>query len=121
VFYDVETPCLLLDVERVVANLPGLRSAFGALRPRVFYAAKANGDPRLLAALHAVGCGFDVASLNEIRRLQALGVPATDLTFSATVKLPTTSGRPTRGGSSASPSTTRPRWPSSPTWRRAPR
>ena len=88
VVYDVETPCLLLDVEQVVANLAGLRSAFGALRPRVFYATKANGDPRLLAALHAAGCGFDVASLNEIRRLQALGVPATDLTFSATVKLP---------------------------------
>lgn len=88
VFYDVETPCLLLDVERVLANLARLRSAFAALRPRVFYAAKANGDPRLLAALHAAGCGFDVASLNEIRRLQALGVPAADLTFSATVKLP---------------------------------
>jgi ornithine decarboxylase len=88
VFHDVETPCLLLDVERVLANLARLRSAFGMLRPRIFYAAKANGDPRLLAALHAVGCGFDVASLNEIRRLQALGVPAADLTFSATVKLP---------------------------------
>ncbi len=87
-FYDVETPCLLLDLDRVIGNLRRLRGAFAALRPRVFYAVKANGDPRLLAALHAAGCGFDVASLDEIRCLQALGVPAADLVFSATVKLP---------------------------------
>jgi ornithine decarboxylase len=87
-FYDIGTPRLLLDVEQVLANLARLRSAFALLRPRIFYAAKANRDPRLLAALHAAGCGFDVASLSEIRLLQALDVPAADLTFSATVKLP---------------------------------
>ena len=87
-FDDVETPYLLLDLERVLANLARLRRAFAGLQPRVCYAVKANGDPRLLAALHAAGCGFDVASLAEIRQLQALGVPTADLLFSSTVKLP---------------------------------
>ena len=105
-FDDVETPFLLLDVKRALANLERVRGAFAKLRPRIFYAAKANNDPRLLAALHAAGCGFDVASLNEIRHLQALGVPAANLTFSATVKLPGHIREAHARGSTASPSTT---------------
>jgi ornithine decarboxylase len=87
-FYDVATPCLFLDLDRVQANLEALRSAFAALRPRVFYSVKANADPRLLTTLHALGAGFDVASINEIRRLLALGVPPAAITFSSTVKIP---------------------------------
>jgi ornithine decarboxylase len=83
-----DTPHLLLDLERVRANVERLRAAFAALRPTLFYAVKANSDPRLLARLRDLGCGFDVASINEIRSLQALGVPGSDITFSATVKIP---------------------------------
>lgn len=85
---DVATPCLLLDLDRVRANLTRIRASFARLRPQIFYAVKANGDPRLLAAVHETGCGFDVASLNEILRLSALGVPGSRMTFSATVKVP---------------------------------
>ncbi len=42
----------------------------------------------MLRTLHAHGCGFDVASLAEIVRLQDLGVPASKLVFSSTVKVP---------------------------------
>ena len=85
---EVATPCLLLDLDRVRANLTRIRASFASLRPQIFYAVKANGDPRLLAAVHETGCGFDVASLNEIRRVCAVGVPGSRMTFSATVKVP---------------------------------
>jgi ornithine decarboxylase len=87
-FHDGETPCLLLDLNRVRANLEGVRSSFGPLRPGVYYAMKANPDARVLSTLRDAGCGFDVASVNEIRLLASLGVPARHIAFSATVKIP---------------------------------
>jgi ornithine decarboxylase len=87
-FYDVGTPCLVLDLDRVRTNLEALRRAFAGLSPSVFYSVKANGDPRLLTALYEAGSGFDVASIHEIRRLQELGVPPSRITFSSTVKVP---------------------------------
>jgi ornithine decarboxylase len=82
------TPYLLLDLDRVRANVHRLQTAFSALRPTLYYAVKANSDPRVLSLLRDLGCGFDVASINEIRSLQALGIPGSDITFSATVKIP---------------------------------
>ena len=97
-FYDVNTPCLFLDLDRVQANLEALRTAFAALRPRVFYSVKANGDPRLLGRLHELSAGFDVASINEIRRLRSLGVPPSDITFSSTIKIPSHVAEAYQGG-----------------------
>jgi ornithine decarboxylase len=85
----VPTPCLVLDLDRIAANVTRLRSAFAALRPALYYAVKANPDPSVLALLRDLDCGFDVASIREIRMVQALGVPGEQLTFSATVKVPT--------------------------------
>jgi ornithine decarboxylase len=83
-----QTPRLELDLSRVADNLEQLSNAFAALRPTLYYAVKANNDPALLATVRDAGCGFDVASLYEIRQLQALGVRGSDITFSATVKIP---------------------------------
>src|SRR5690349_12353150 len=74
-FRDVQTPSLILDLDRVRHSYETLRRGFAGLRPRVFYSVKANGDPRLLAALDEAGSGFDVASVQEIRELRELGVP----------------------------------------------
>ena len=82
------TPFLRLDLDRIRANVNALRAAFSALRPTLYYAVKANPDPRLLALLRDLGCGFDVASIGEIRALQALGVAGSAITFSAPVKIP---------------------------------
>ena len=82
------TPYVQLDLNRIHANVAGLRAAFAALRPTLYYAVKANPDPRVLALLRDEGCGFDVASINEIRSLQALGVPGSAITFSSPVKIP---------------------------------
>jgi ornithine decarboxylase len=82
------TPRLELDLDRVAVNLELLRAAFSALNPKLYYAVKANNDPRVLAIVRDAGCGFDVASIYEVRELQHLGVDGSDMTFSATVKIP---------------------------------
>jgi ornithine decarboxylase len=82
------TPRLELDLSQVAANLERLQDAFAALGPRLYYAVKANNDPRVLATVRDAGCAFDVASIWEVRELRDLGVDGSDVTFSATVKIP---------------------------------
>lgn len=84
----VETPLLVLDLDRVGANSDLIRSAFGPLRPRLYYSVKANSEIRLLSFLYRRGWGFDVASIGEINLLRQIGVPGEDMTFSATIKKP---------------------------------
>jgi ornithine decarboxylase len=82
------TPYVQLDLSRIRANVDGLRAAFAALGPTLYYAVKANPDAQVLALVRDMGCGFDVASIHEIRTLQALGVPGSAITFSSPVKIP---------------------------------
>jgi ornithine decarboxylase len=82
------TPRLELDLKRVATNARELKRAFAALNPTLYYAVKANNDPRVLETVRDASCGFDVASIYEIRQLQELGVHGSDITFSATVKIP---------------------------------
>lgn len=85
----VETPCLVLDLERVQNNVRALRAAFSSLSPRIFYSVKASSEPSVLTALAEQGCGFDVASSGEIECLERSGVMiASDVCFSSTVKIP---------------------------------
>jgi ornithine decarboxylase len=83
-----ETPYLALDLDRVRNNVDRVRTAFGSIEPALYYAVKAIPEPALLAMLRDEGCGFDVASVNEIRQVQALGVPGSRVTFGAPVKIP---------------------------------
>ncbi len=74
------TPCF-------VYHGPTLGRAFTALRaalpPRahIAYAVKANPHPTLLANLAALGASFDVASVGELRRVAALGLPGGRVLF----------------------------------------
>lgn len=85
---DLQTPYLVLDLERVETQARRLQSAFADLHPKIYYAVKANPDLEVLTCLRDLGCGFDVASIGEVRRLQRLGVAGSQITFSATVKIP---------------------------------
>jgi ornithine decarboxylase len=75
---DVPTPYLVTDLDTVAARY----AAFTAALPGVstFYAMKCNPSPEILRTLAAEGAGFEVASIAELRMLQAHGVdPATVL------------------------------------------
>src|SRR5919205_720712 len=85
---DARTPRLELDLRRVTTNLKQLKTAFAPLDPTLYYAVKANNDQRLLAPVRDAGCGFEVASIYEVRQLQERGVSGSDMPFSARVKIP---------------------------------
>ncbi|HXQ52189.1 MAG TPA: type III PLP-dependent enzyme [Stellaceae bacterium] len=75
----------------IVVDLDVVRShyrALAALMPwaGIFYAVKANPAPEIIAALAALGAGFDLASEGEIERCRGLGVPARRCSFGNTIK-----------------------------------
>lgn len=84
----VETPFLLLDADRIEANVSAVRRAFGLLSPHIFYSMKANPEPVVVETLDRMGAGFDVASIAEIRRLRDAGVSPDRAIFSSPIKIP---------------------------------
>src|SRR4051794_2429482 len=68
----------------IVAALDEFRNAFPQVRP--FYATKCNNDAGVLRVLHRAGSRFEVASIEEIKILRALGVRGQDLIFSNPVR-----------------------------------
>ncbi|KAI8469070.1 MAG: pyridoxal-dependent decarboxylase [Monoraphidium minutum] len=70
-----------------VARLHGL---WVAALPRVapFYAVKCNPEPGLVAMLDALGAGFDCASIQELERAAAHGVPQSRVIFANPCKRP---------------------------------
>jgi ornithine decarboxylase len=78
------TPFLACDLDtvreryaRLIAALPGVRC---------FYALKCNSSPELLSAFANLAASFEVASCNELRMLQTLGVDPETVLYSNTVK-----------------------------------
>jgi ornithine decarboxylase len=79
-----EAPFLALDLDVVARAHAALRRALPGIS--LHYAVKCNPEPALLARLHALGTGFEVASLSELRLLAALGVEPGEVLYSNPVK-----------------------------------
>jgi len=79
------TPYFVFDLDRVIKNFTTLAEAFGT--KHIYYAVKANNQPTILSVLKDMGGRFEVGSMGEIALLRELGVPASDMIFSAPVKL----------------------------------
>ena len=77
-------PYLALDLDAVERAYLGLHRALPEVA--LHYAVKCNPEPALLGHLHALGAGFEVASLAELELLVALGVDARRVLFSNPVK-----------------------------------
>jgi len=70
-----------------VARLYALwREALPRVQP--FYAVKCNPEPGVIAMLDALGAGFDCASVQELERAAALGVPQDRIIFANPAKRP---------------------------------
>ena len=78
------TPCLVMDLDEVRAAYRRLRAVLP--EARVYYAVKANPDPRVVAALAGLGAGFDVASPAEVALCLAGGVAPESISYGSTVK-----------------------------------
>ncbi len=79
-----ETPCLVLDLDRVAENYAALRRALPAAK--IYYAVKANPAAPILRLLAEQGACFDAASLPEIEQCLAAGAAADSISFGNTVK-----------------------------------
>ncbi len=78
------TPCVIIDLETIRQRHDALHAVLPMVR--IHYAVKANPAPAVIAALAALGIGFDVASAGEIDRCRALGIAADRLCFGNTIK-----------------------------------
>jgi len=79
-----ETPCVIVDLDRVRAQYRLLRDLMPAAQ--IYYAVKANPAPEVIAALAAQGACFDLASRGEIDRCRTLGIEAARLSYGNTIK-----------------------------------
>jgi ornithine decarboxylase len=52
----------------------------------IYYALKANSDPKILTYLDSLGCGFEAASAYEIKILTDLGVDASNIMYGTSIK-----------------------------------
>ena len=79
-----EGPCLVVDLDVVRENY----LAFAKSLPdsKVFYAVKANPAPEILKLLAALGCCFDVASVNETQAALEAGASPERISYGNTIK-----------------------------------
>ena len=80
------TPVLLLDPARVEAQYGRLRAALPFVG--FHYAVKALAHEAVLDVLDGAGCGFDVATGEELRLLTRRGVEATRIIHTHPIKKP---------------------------------
>ena len=69
------TPCFAYSAAAATEQFTALRQALPP-RVRLAYAVKANPHPGLLARFATLGASFDCASIGELERVEALGLPA---------------------------------------------
>ena len=83
---DMPTPYLVTDLDVVARR----HAAFTAALPGVAtcYAMKCNPAPEILRTLAGLGSSFEIASLGELRALQALGIDPATVLYSNPVKPP---------------------------------
>ncbi|MFC7328616.1 type III PLP-dependent enzyme [Marinactinospora rubrisoli] len=78
------SPYLVVDLPTVARCYRSLAGAFGSAP--VFYAVKANPDPRVIRLLVRLGASFDVASRAEVDLCLAAGADPAALSYGNTVK-----------------------------------
>jgi len=83
---DRETPLLVMDADLVGRKYHELCEALP--EAAVYYAVKANPDPKVVGLLAQLGSGFEIASLGELELLLDSGVPTGRIISSNPVKNP---------------------------------
>ena len=74
------TPCFVYSGPAAETSYRTLRAALPS-RVRVAYSVKANPHPSLLARFASLGAGFDCASIGELEKVAALGLPQGNIFF----------------------------------------
>lgn len=74
----------IFDIQAVENAVARWKKAMPHVRP--CFAVKCNPEPHLVKLLGDLGCGFDCATINEIKEVVKLGLNVQDIIFSQTVK-----------------------------------
>jgi len=80
------TPCYVYSRATLERHWRAFDAAFGNHPHRICYAVKANGNLAVLNVLARLGCGFDIVSGGELRRVLAAGGAAERTIFSGVGK-----------------------------------
>ena len=80
------TPCYVYSRAALEQNWRAFDAAFGDHPHRICYAVKANGNLAVLDILARLGCGFDIVSGGELRRVLAAGGAPDKIIFSGVGK-----------------------------------
>ena len=83
---EVGTPVYVYAAATMRDHVRRLREAFQGLEPLVCYAVKANSNLAVLDLLRKEGCGFDIVSGGELRRVLGIDADAAKIVFSGVGK-----------------------------------
>ena len=75
----IENPFYVLDIGKVIDRHQFWKEHLPRVTP--FYAVKSNPDKVIIGCLAKLGCGFDVASLEEMKNVNSLGVEPDRMIF----------------------------------------
>jgi ornithine decarboxylase len=81
-----KTPFLIVDPKIIKENYWRIKRSIE--RVEVYYAIKANPDLRILKILRNLNCGFEVASVNELKLLLKINVNPSLIISSNPIKIP---------------------------------
>jgi diaminopimelate decarboxylase len=82
------TPFYIYDARAVRENCRALVTALADLKPRWYYAVKANPRKAMIALIHGEGFGAEVVSIGEAFIALSAGVPPDDILFNGNAKTP---------------------------------
>jgi diaminopimelate decarboxylase len=83
---DVGTPAYVYSAATLTRHVEVLKKAFASVESLICYSVKANSNLALLKLIAQAGCGFDIVSEGELRRVLAAGGDAGKVVFSGVGK-----------------------------------
>jgi ornithine decarboxylase len=81
---DHNNPIFIADLSKLVTQHLKWLKNLPTIKP--FYATKCNNNSEIVRTLAAFGCGFDCASMTEIKQILALGVAPSKIIFANPIK-----------------------------------
>ena len=82
----VGTPCYVYSYKFIEDTYNEYKEAFSEIEPIICYSAKANSNLSILKAFSSLGCGFDIVSVGELKKVLTIGADPKKIVFSGVGK-----------------------------------
>jgi diaminopimelate decarboxylase len=77
------TPLYVYHAEKIKEQYEKLTSGFSVIDAKFFFACKALTNINILKYIHALGCGIDCSSINEVKLALHAGVPSEKILYTS--------------------------------------